>query len=219
MAHGLLLIYLPCTNLGVFPKSIAQPVQFNGFRPDGRNRVSVKEMPMSTQILSSSSTCLLSKKEAALHCRLKKVVEGGPAAIDERLNELSLEWTAGRAAKSTAGLMIVAGLALTAFAGPVWLILTAVGGAIMLPYLFGRRSPLSTFYHRLGLRTGQDVDHEKMALKALRGDFLHLPTVHHVEDKEAINRMEGEGGIVYEPDDSKVDAESAVRDVIGAARL
>jgi hypothetical protein len=153
-----------------------------------------------------------------LACRLKKVIDAGPEAINERLAELDREWTAGRASKATAGLLIVAGLGLTAVGSQWWLVLTAAGGLLMLPYLFGRRSPLGYLFHRLGLRTGCEIEQEKVALKALRGDFQHLPTIHQVVDREDISRLEGEGGIVYEPEVAPVDADAAVKEAIGAAK-
>lgn len=154
----------------------------------------------------------------ALACRLKKVIDGGPEAITERLAQLDREWTTGRASKATAGLMIVIGLALTAVFSPWWLVLTAAGGLLLLPYLFGRRSPLGGLFHRLGLRRGSEIEQEKVALKALRGDFRNVPSVQQVVNQDDISRLEGEGGIVYEPEESPVTADDAVKEVLGATK-
>ena len=153
----------------------------------------------------------------ALASRLKQVIDGGPDAICERLAQLDREWTTGRASKATAGLMIVAGLALTAVFDPWWLVLTAAGGLLLLPYLFGRRSPLGYVFHQFGLRRGSEIEQEKVALKALRGDFQNLPTAQQVVNQDDISRLEGEGGIVYEPEHTPVTADEAVQEVIGAA--
>jgi len=163
---------------------------------------------------SAASACA----DAALTCRLKQVLDGGPDAINDRLAHLDREWTAGRAAKVFAGLLIIAGLVLTAVVNPWWLLLAAAGAALLLPYLFGRRSPAAYLFHAGGLRFGTELDEERMALKALRGDFQHLPTVHQVEDRDAITRLEGEGGIVVEPEAAKVGTDEAVREVIGATK-
>ncbi len=154
----------------------------------------------------------------ALACRLKQAIDGGPESITERLSQLDREWTTGRASKATAGLMIVAGLALTAVFDPWWLVLTAAGGLLLLPYLFGRRSPLGYVFHQFGLRRGSEIEQEKVALKALRGDFQNLTTVHQVVNQDDISRLEGEGGIVYEPESAPVTAEDAVQGAIGAAK-
>ena len=50
------------------------------------------------------------------------------------------------------------------------------------------------------------------------GDFASLPTVHTIEDRDAISRMEGEGGPAVETDDAKQDAHGAVKELLGAVR-
>ena len=158
-----------------------------------------------------------SAPDARLECTLKSAIDGGPAAIDERLAQLDHEWTTGRATKAAAAVVIVVGLALSLL-NPWWLVLPVAGGAMLLQYLFGRRSVSGAFFHSLGLRTGAEIEQEKVALKALRGDFQNLPTLHQVEDREATARMEGEGGIAVEYDEPKVDLDVAVKEVIGAAK-
>ena len=158
------------------------------------------------------------KMEAALECRLKKVIEAGPAAITERLNELEEEWTAGRAAKATAGVFIVVGLALALTVNMYFLIMPIIGGAVMVQYIFGRKSLIGELFHAFGFRSGSEIDQEKMALRVLRGDFVCLPTVHSIEDREAVSRMEDEGGPAVEFDDTKKDADGAVQELISAVR-
>ena len=51
-----------------------------------------------------------------------------------------------------------------------------------------------------------EIDQEKFALKALRGDFRGLPTIQEIENKDDIMRLEGEGGISIDPEEAKVDA-------------
>ncbi len=158
------------------------------------------------------------KGEAALECRLKSVIDGGPAAITERLDEVESEWTAGRAAKATAGVLIVGGLALSLTLSLMWLVLPIVGGAVMLQYLFGRTSLIGEMFHSFGLRSGAEIEREKMALRVLRGDFALLPTVHTIEDRDAVNRMEDEGGPAIEREE-KQDTQAAVKELIGAVRI
>lgn len=156
-------------------------------------------------------------QDARLECTLRTVIDGGPAAISERLEQLDHEWTTGRATKAAAAVLIVTGLALSLLS-PWCLILPVVGGVMLLQYLFGRRSLTGAFFHSLGLRSGCEIEQEKMALKALRGDFQNLPTLHQVEDVDATARMEGEGGIAVEYDEPKVHPDAAVKEVIGAVK-
>jgi hypothetical protein len=175
---------------------------------------------MSTNLATSCSPGALhepSAQDARLECSLKSVIDGGPAAISERLEQLDREWTTGRATKAAAAVLIVAGLALSLL-NPWWLLLPVVGGVVLLQYLFGRRSLTGAFFHSLGLRTGSEIEQERTALKALRGDFQHLPTLSQVEDRDATSRMEGEGGIAVEYDEPKVHPDAAVKEVIGAVK-
>jgi len=157
-------------------------------------------------------------KIESLEQRLACIADAGPQAIEDRLAELEREWTAGRATKAVIGMMIVVGFALAAFVNPWWLILPTVAVFFLLQYLFDRTSWLGKAFHRVGFRTGSEVDQEKMALKVLRGDFRHLPTVHDIEKREDISRLEGEGGITVEPDESKVDPTDAAKVAVEAAK-
>lgn len=163
----------------------------------------------------SASRC---SHEENLEKRLACLADAGPQAITDRLDQLEKEWSAGRMTKATIGVVIVIGLALTALAGPWWLILPAIGALFLLQYLFSNRSWLGATFHEMGFRSGAEIDHEKFALKALRGDFKHLPTVHEIENKDDIARLEGEGGIAIDPEESKPDTKDVVKEVLDAAK-
>ncbi len=165
--------------------------------------------------LTAKGQCL---KESNLEKRLACLADAGPQAISDRLAQIDREWSAGRMTKATIGVMLVAGLAMTALVHPLWLILPAIGGVFLLQYIFSRSSWLGATFREMGFRSGSDIDQEKFALKALRGDFKNLPTYHEIESKDDISRLEGEGGIAVDPDESKVDAKDAVKTVMMAAK-
>ena len=157
--------------------------------------------------------------QVGLEKRLACLADAGPHAITDRLGQLDREWSAGRMTKATIGLLIVSGLALTALAGPWWLVLPAIGGFFLLQYLFSRTSWLGATFREMGFRSGGDIDQEKFALRVLRGDFKHLPTVHEIESKDDISRLEGEGGIALDPEEAKPDAKEVVKEVLQAAKV
>lgn len=158
-------------------------------------------------------------KTETLEQRLACIADAGPQAIEDRLVELESEWTAGRVTKAVLGVMIVVGFALAAFANPWWLILPIVVGFFLLQYLFNRSSWLGMLFHEMGFRHGSEVDQEKMALKVLRGDFQHLPTMLDIESHDDISRLEGEGGITVEPNESKIDPAIAAKVAVEAAKI
>jgi hypothetical protein len=158
-------------------------------------------------------------RRTGLERSLAELAAAGPEAIDARLEELTHEWSTGRLTKAVAGLVVLAGLILAATVSPWFAALSALGGVMLAWYAVGRRSWIAALFSAAGYRSGTEIHEEMMALKALRGDFRHLPTMHEIEDKDAIARLEGEGGIVFEPENAKVDTRDAVRDVLTAARI
>ena len=168
------------------------------------------------------TTARLEKAECAkldiLEQRLACLADAGPQAIEDRLAELDREWTAGRVTKAVIGVLIVVGFGLTALLNPWWLILPLIGGLFLMQYFFTRTSWLGKVFHEMGFRTGGEVDQEKMALKVLRGDFRHLPTIHDIESRDDISRLEGEGGIAIDPDESKVAPIDAAKVAVEAAK-
>jgi len=159
------------------------------------------------------------KTETALECRLKKAIDSGTVAIDERIEELHTEWTAGRAAKVTTGMLVVAGLILSLTLSLWWLILPILGGALLFQYAFSKTSLVSDIFRHMGFRSGGEIEEELIALRVLRGDFATLPTVHTIEDRDAVSRMEGEGGPApLNEEEPKQDLHAAVKHLIGAIR-
>ncbi len=120
--------------------------------------------------------------------------------------------------KASTGVLLVTGLALALLVNLWWLLLPAFSGFLLLQYLFARTTWLGAVFREMGFRSGAEIDQEKVALKALRGDFRNLPTVHEIENKEDISRLEGEGGIALDPEEAKPDAREAVKVAIEAAK-
>src|SRR5262245_39473445 len=155
--------------------------------------------------------------QSNLEMRLACLADAGPQAITDRLNEIENEWSAGRMAKVTIGAVIVVGLGLALF-NPWWLLLPAVGGVFLLQYLFSRSSWLGATFREMGFRASSEIDQERFALKALRGDFRNLPSVREIENQDDISRLEGEGGIALDPEEAKPDTKTVVKEVIQAAK-
>jgi hypothetical protein len=93
--------------------------------------------------------------------------------ITSRIGELDREWDVERLLEMNASALAFLGLALGVTRNRKWLILPG----LVLPFLFqhavqGWCPPLPVL-RRLGVRTRQEIDREKYALKALRGDFGH----------------------------------------------
>lgn len=95
----------------------------------------------------------------------------GPEAIRERVAALDQEWDIERVIETEAPLMALTGIALGTTVNRKWLALPGfVGGMVFLHAVQGWY-PLLPLFRRMGLRTREEIGQEKMALKALRGDF------------------------------------------------
>jgi hypothetical protein len=91
--------------------------------------------------------------------------------IDRRLAELDREWDIERALETGSSALTLTGLLLGVTRGRKWLLLPlAVQGFFMQHALQGWCPPLPLF-RRLSIRTADEINQERYALKALRGDF------------------------------------------------
>lgn len=111
--------------------------------------------------------------------RLEKKVQQYAGRSDEeitrRIHELDQEWDIERMIETNASTLAFTGLMLGIFVNRRWFALPAV----VLPFLFNHAvkgwCPPVPVLRRLGVRTRQEIDREKYALKALRGDFSTIP--------------------------------------------
>jgi len=152
-----------------------------------------------------------------LESRLKHLIDAGPCAINHRLHQLDREWSVGRMTKVSAAVLVGLGLFLALTVSPYWAILAGLTCLALLQYLVSPTSLLGEAFFRMGFRSGCEIERERLALRLLRGDFSRLPTLHDVEDRNAVSRFEDEGGPAVEPAE-KIDAHEAAKQVIEATQ-
>jgi hypothetical protein len=113
-----------------------------------------------------------------------------PDRIGERLAELEREWDIERTLEVNGSVLAMSGLALGTTVNRKWLLLPfAVVGFCLQHALQGWCPPLAVF-RRLGIRTQREIDEERFALKALRGDFRDVPEAADVGgDPEAVRQL------------------------------
>lgn len=102
-------------------------------------------------------------------------VANQPETASRRLEALDREWDIDRTIEAEAATLGLVGLALGTFVRPAFLALPATVGAAV--FLFGTRGlyPLLPLFRRLGIRTAREIERERYAVKALRGDFQAMP--------------------------------------------
>jgi hypothetical protein len=100
---------------------------------------------------------------------------GGPSAIEQRLFELDREWDVERCLETGAASLSLLGVALGSTLNRKWFLLPAAVGAILLQHTMQGWCPPLPVLRRMGVRTADEINQERYALKALRGDFAKLP--------------------------------------------
>lgn len=95
----------------------------------------------------------------------------GPGAIDRRLAELDREWDIERYLETMAPTFTLLGLFLGATKSKKWLVLPVVVQSFFLQHALQGWCPPIPILRRLGVRTNDEINQERYALKALRGDF------------------------------------------------
>lgn len=94
-----------------------------------------------------------------------------PAAIEARLEELDHEWDIERTLEANAATASLIGLTLGLTVNRKWLFLPGAVAAFLLQHAVQGWCPPLPVFRRLGVRTASEIEYERYALKALRGDF------------------------------------------------
>ena len=89
--------------------------------------------------------------------------------IEERLQDLEREWDVERAVAVGAGAAVLVGLGL-GLIRKRWLLLSAGAAVLLIAHSTGRCCEPPVL-RCLGVRTRREIEQERYALKALRGDF------------------------------------------------
>lgn len=104
---------------------------------------------------------------------IRKYAEQGSEAIDKRIRELDSSWDMERALQLNAAILVLGGILLYRN-NKKWAILSIFATAILAQQAFmGNCGPFK-FLRFFGMRSRKEIDKEKFALKALRGDFNNI---------------------------------------------
>jgi hypothetical protein len=94
-----------------------------------------------------------------------------PALIEGRLRELDAEWDTERTLEANAATLAVGGTIIGLLGDRRFLALPLLVGAFLLQHALQGWCPPLPAIRRLGVRTAEEINRERTALKALRGDF------------------------------------------------
>ena len=106
---------------------------------------------------------------------VQHMAEQERSAISGYLEKLEHEWDLNRVVTVAASAVTVLGLVLGARQGRGWRVLSGVAAGLLLQHGVLGFGPLAELVRAVGVRTRREIDLEKFALKALRGDFERIP--------------------------------------------
>jgi hypothetical protein len=129
----------------------------------------VSRVPENTA--ESVNECIRRKTEE----NVARYANAGRVAIERRLEELDHEWDIERCVETLAPTFTLIGLGLGLTVSRKWFVLPVAVQAFFLQHALQGWCPPIPVLRRLGVRTVAEIDHERNALKALRGDYRGTP--------------------------------------------
>lgn len=125
------------------------------------------------RVRSSTSPAQNEKIDREIKTNLVRYKDLDSGSIQESLKELNKKWDIERTLMFNAAALSLTGAMLAIFVNRKWAIMPAVVTSFLIQHtLQGWCPPLPL--RMMGIKSREEVDREKHALKALRGDFKHV---------------------------------------------
>jgi hypothetical protein len=105
---------------------------------------------------------------------LKRYAAGDREAIGRHIDALDREWDVERYLQMNAGIVSLSGVVLGTLISRRFLVLPAVVFGFFFQHATQGWCPPLPVFRKMGVRTRREINKEKYALKALRGDFEHI---------------------------------------------
>ncbi|SFU65030.1 hypothetical protein [Halomonas korlensis] len=128
----------------------------------------------------------------AIQARMKRSIAyyaENPDEIAERLDELDHEWDIERTLEANAATISLAGIGLGALVDKRWLVLPFAVSGFLLQHALQRWCPPVVLFRHRGVRTASEINHERYALKALRGDFDNIEMAGEIGARERVENV------------------------------
>jgi hypothetical protein len=116
-----------------------------------------------------------SKIDALILANIKKYGAKSSAEISERIEELDKEWEIEKALNLNMAVVALMGITSSYLINPYAIILTIILLLFFIQHVFQGWCPPITILRHFKVRTRPEIDREKYALKAIRGDFDRIP--------------------------------------------
>lgn len=128
-------------------------------------------MPAADRVRQSTQSDVNRRLDQERLQRVTELANASPETLTSHIEELDREWDVERVLEANASTLILISLGLSRWHSRKWLILAALVPAFLLQHALQGWCPPIEVIRRLGVRTRKEIDVERHALKALRGDF------------------------------------------------
>lgn len=118
---------------------------------------------------------VLSRIDRRMEANVRYYAARPESLTTRRIEELDREWDMERVLQINASILALTGLLLALRRNRKFLLLTGGVLAFLLQHSIMGWCPPAPVFRRLGIRTRREIDREKFALKAIRGDFRNVP--------------------------------------------
>lgn len=130
-----------------------------------------RHLPPTTRRVADNTPEAVNRRIAEDTEQSLRYFAGHPEEIEQRLAALDREWDIERVLEANAATISLAGIAAGIFDRRFLLLPALVAGFLLQHALQGWCPPVPILRAR-GVRTAAEINRERVALKALRGDFL-----------------------------------------------
>jgi hypothetical protein len=114
--------------------------------------------------------------------RIARLEHSEPIEIEARLEELDREWDIERVLQANASTLVMIGVALGYARDRRFLLLPAAVLTFFAQHALQGWCPPIPIFRRRGVRTTREIERERYAIKALRGDFDGVPAAGSADD-------------------------------------
>jgi len=109
--------------------------------------------------------------------------------ITRRVQKLDQEWSMERWLGTNASAVALSGALLGLTVNRKWLVLSALASGFLFQHAIKGWCPPVPVLRKMGVRTRNEIDREKYALKALRGDFKNIDLSSRAAQEAASQRI------------------------------
>ncbi len=127
--------------------------------------------PTSRRVQENTAPEVNEEIRRTTEAQLARAAMADSHAIAEHLRALNAEWDVERTLQTNYGIITVLGITLGTLLARRWFLFSAVASGFMMQHALHGWCPPVPLFRRLGYRTVREIDQERFALKALRGDF------------------------------------------------